>query len=83
MVISGVGMWFVRIPLAYFLKEYGKKMEESMKILYLLFFLFLTSAVSFAYDKDSGCVKCHADKEMLTKLGYPQMYLDPEKWIKR
>ncbi len=30
-----------------------------------------------AYNKDSKCVQCHSNKKLLTKLGRPQMYLDP------
>lgn len=29
--------------------------------------------------KDSGCINCHGNKELMTKLGYPQLYLDPKK----
>ena len=46
----------------------------------LIFFLFLLfSSLTFAYDEHSSCVKCHSDKELLSSLGYPQLYLDPKK----
>lgn len=44
----------------------------------LIFILAALFAVpAFAFDADSSCVKCHGNKEMITKLGYPQMYLEP------
>lgn len=48
-------------------------------LLLLCFFVFVGAFYSHGYDDKSSCVKCHSDKEMLTKLGYPQMYLDPKK----
>ncbi len=32
-----------------------------------------------AYNAKSTCVKCHSNKELLKKLGAPQMYMDPAK----
>ena len=44
-------------------------------------FIFILTALfavpAFAFDADSSCVKCHGNKDMITKLGFPQMYLDP------
>lgn len=32
----------------------------------------------FAFDVSSSCVKCHGDKKLVSDLGFPQMYLDPQ-----
>lgn len=48
-----------------------------MRLAFVVFLMALFAVPVFAFDADSSCVKCHGDKEMVTKLGYPQMYLDP------
>jgi hypothetical protein len=47
------------------------------KYLLLSLFLLFSAVLSYGYDPDSTCVKCHSDKKLLEKLGFPQMYLDP------
>ncbi|ADR19156.1 cytochrome c [Calditerrivibrio nitroreducens] len=47
------------------------------KFMFFLVFIFSYSTV-MAYDPDSGCVKCHSDRQGLEKMGFPQMYLDPK-----
>jgi len=55
-------------------------MEDAMNRYFILFLLVLFASVSAqAYDKDSSCVKCHGDKKSMEKLGYPQLYLNPDK----
>jgi len=44
----------------------------------VFFALFAFPLQSSAYDENSSCVKCHSDKEQMTALGYPQLYLDPD-----
>ena len=39
--------------------------------------LLLVFTVLHGYDAKSSCVKCHSNKELLKKLGAPQMYMDP------
>ncbi len=44
-----------------------------------LIILILVAFSLQAYDAKSTCVKCHSDRELLKKLGAPQMYMDPAK----
>ncbi|WP_022850372.1 cytochrome c3 family protein [Limisalsivibrio acetivorans] len=43
-----------------------------------VFALTLLASGAFAYDKDSSCVQCHGNEAAMEKLGYPQLYLDPD-----
>ncbi len=46
----------------------------------VLFALLLAATLygqGFGFDPISTCVRCHADQALLTRLGAPQMYLDP------
>lgn len=52
-----------------------KKFSLSLLLMFIVSVLF--SSV-YAYDGNSSCVKCHSDKEKITELGYPQLYLDPK-----
>lgn len=50
-----------------------------MKRMLAVFIIMLIGTLSsYAYDKNSTCVKCHSDSQALEKLGYPQLYLNPD-----
>jgi hypothetical protein len=51
--------------------------KGSFYLLVVLLFSGLLHSMADAFDKESGCVKCHSDRKFLTEMGYPQMYLDP------
>nr|WP_320116809.1 cytochrome c3 family protein [uncultured Desulfuromonas sp.] len=40
--------------------------------------ILLLPTLSFGYDADSTCVRCHGDEIQMTALGAPSLYLDPQ-----
>jgi hypothetical protein len=52
-------------------------MDIMLKYFYVLLFLLIPGS-AFAYAADSSCVNCHADADIMSAYGVPELHLDPE-----